>query len=80
MAVPQTWIERRAAIRITDASTVISLTRYAPAAVLIAILVADSNRHTDPDLWGHVRFGQMFIARRHLLHSDIYSYSAAGQL
>jgi hypothetical protein len=46
--------------------------------VLIAILLADSNRHTDPDLWGHLRFGQAFIAGRRLLHRDIYSYSAAG--
>ena len=46
--------------------------------MLIAILIADSNRHTDPDLWGHLRFGQAFIAGRHLLHHDIYSYSAAG--
>lgn len=68
------------AIRVTNTFAVVSLTRYAPAAVLIAILVADSNRHTDPDLWGHVRFGQAFIAGRHLLRHDIYSYSAAGQL
>ncbi len=80
MAVPQARIDRRAAIGITDAPAAVSLTRYAPAAVLIAILVADSNRHTDPDLWGHVRFGQAFIASRHLLHHDTYSYSAAGQL
>jgi hypothetical protein len=55
-----------------------SLVRYAPAAVLIAILLADSNRHTDPDLWGHLRFGQAFIAGRHLIHRDAYSYSSAG--
>ena len=78
MAVAQTRIDRRAAIAFTNAPTAESLTRYAPAAVLIAILIADSNRHSDPDLWGHVRFGQIFIAKRHLLHHDIYSYSAAG--
>jgi len=66
------------AARIPIASPPASLFRYAPAAVLIAILLADSNRHTDPDLWGHLRFGQLFIAGRHLLHRDIYSYSAAG--
>jgi hypothetical protein len=64
--------------RIRPVSAPVSLTRYAPAAVLVAILLADSNRHTDPDLWGHLRFGQAFIAGRHLLHHDIYSYSAAG--
>ena len=57
-----------------------SLLRYSPAVVLLAILIADSNRHTDPDLWGHVRFGQNFIATRHLIDRDPYSYSAAGQL
>jgi hypothetical protein len=70
-------IDRRAA-RIGIAPPPVSLMRYAPAAVLIAVLLADSNRRTDPDLWGHLRFGQVFIAGRHLLHNDIYSYSAAG--
>jgi len=56
----------------------VPLMRYAPAAVLIAILLPDSNRSTDPDLWGHLRFGEVFIAARHLLHHDTYSYSAAG--
>jgi hypothetical protein len=55
-----------------------SLLRYSPAVVLLAILVADSNRHTDPDLWGHIRFGQAFIANRHLIDRDPYSYSAPG--
>ena len=57
-----------------------SLLRYSPAVVLLAVLIADSNRHTDPDLWGHVRFGQTFIASRHLVDRDPYSYSAAGRL
>jgi hypothetical protein len=57
-----------------------SLLRYSPAVVLLAILIADSNRHTDPDLWGHVRFGQVFIANHHLIDRDPFSYSAAGHL
>lgn len=77
MAVSHARVDRRAA-RTPVALPADSLTRYAPAAVLLAILVADSNRHTDPDVWGHVRFGQVFIAGRHLLHHDTYSYSAAG--
>src|SRR3984893_8481627 len=77
MAVSHAGVARRAA-RTRVAPPAASLTHYAPAAVLLAILVADSNRHTDPDLWGHVRFGQVFIAGRHLLHQDTYSYSAAG--
>jgi len=66
------------AARVPLKALAVSLARYAPAAVLIAILLADSNRHTDPDLWGHLRFGQAFIAGRHLLQHDTYSYSAAG--
>jgi hypothetical protein len=54
------------------------LLRYSPVAVLIAILIADSNRHTDPDLWGHLRFGQSFIADRYIPRHDIYSYTSAG--
>jgi len=69
---------RRAARDEKIARSPLSLMRYAPAAVLIAILLADSNRYTDPDLWGHLRFGQVFIAGRRLLHNDTYSYSAAG--
>ncbi len=60
-----------------DSPRPISLIRYAPAALLVITLAADSNRHTDPDLWGHLRFGQTFIATRHLLDRDTYSYSAA---
>lgn len=55
-----------------------SLLRYSPAVVLLAILIADSNRHTDPDLWSHIRFGQTFIANGHLVHRDPYSYSVPG--
>ncbi len=55
-----------------------SLLRHSPWLVLLAILIADSNRRTDPDLWGHLRFGQEFIVRRHLIDRDPYSYSAPG--
>jgi hypothetical protein len=75
--IPRASIEQRAP-RVEISPRGFALARYAPGAVLIAILLADSNRHTDPDLWGHLRFGQDFIAGRHLLHHDIYSYSAAG--
>jgi len=56
----------------------LTLIRYAPAALLVITLVADSNRHTDPDLWGHIHFGQAFIAKRDLIFRDTYSYSAAN--
>jgi hypothetical protein len=55
-----------------------SLVPYSPAVVLLAILIAHSNRHTDPDLWGHIRFGEAFVANRHLINRDPCSYFAAG--
>jgi hypothetical protein len=55
-----------------------SLLRYSPAAVLVAIAVADATRVADPDLWGHLRFGQATLAHAHLTLRDPYSYSAFG--
>ena len=56
----------------------VSLFRYAPALVLLLIVIADSHQLTDPDLWGHIRFGQAVIAAGHLINTDPYSYSASG--
>jgi hypothetical protein len=57
-----------------------SLLRYSPAVVLLAILIADSNRHTDPDLWGQIRFGQEFLRHGGVLYHDPYGYSAPGHI
>lgn len=38
-----------------------SLFRYSPGLILISITIADSIRLPDPDLWGHVRFGQAVV-------------------
>jgi hypothetical protein len=35
----------------------VSLLHYSPALIFIVIVVADTARQADPDLWGHVRFG-----------------------
>ena len=43
---------------------------------MLAILIADSNRRADPDLWGHIRFGQAFIANRHLIGIDKLMWEA----
>ncbi len=56
-----------------------SLLRYSPAAILVAIAVADATRVADPDLWGHLRFGQATLAHARLTLSDPYSYSAFGR-
>ena len=58
----------------------ISLLNYAPAMVLLLIVVADSAQFPDTDLWGHLRFGQAAIASGHLANRDPYSYSAVGAL
>lgn len=46
--------------------------------VLLLIVLADTAQFPDPDLWGHLRFGQAMLAGRHLITRDPYSYSAAG--
>src|SRR5260370_10622572 len=57
-----------------------SLFQYSPALVLVLIAIADAGRVTDPDLWGHVRFGQAVLAGHHLVLHDPYSYTAPGHL
>ena len=53
------------------------------AAVLLLIvavsLYISSRTVADPDLWGHVRFGQDILASRSLHAADPYSYLTAGQ-
>ena len=56
-----------------------SLFRYSPGLILVCIAIADSIRLPDPDLWGHIRFGQAVLSQHHLLLHDTFSYSAAGQ-
>lgn len=58
----------------------VSLLRYSPALVLVAIVIADAVRVADPDLWGHIRFGLAVLAQLHLVHRDPYSYSVPGHL
>lgn len=57
-----------------------SLLKYSPALLLVAVAIADSQRWADPDLWGHVRFGQAVLAAGHVVRHDPYSYSAPGDL
>jgi hypothetical protein len=56
----------------------LSLLHYAPALILVLVIVADAGQRTDPDLWGHLRFGQTMLAHHGLYLTDPYSYSAAG--
>jgi hypothetical protein len=57
----------------------ISLLRYAPAMALLLVAIANAQRLTDPDLWGHLRFGQAVLLGHHLVRADPYSYTALGQ-
>ncbi len=57
----------------------VSLLRYAPLLVLLLVMLADSGQGTDPDLWGHVRFGELTLQHHGPLLTDPYSYSAQGQ-
>ena len=45
-----------------------------------AVLYACSLTVADPDLWGHLRFGQDFWAAGRVIRTDPYSYLTAGRL
>jgi hypothetical protein len=56
------------------------LLKQAPLLVLALIIVADVWQLTDPDLWGHLRFGQMMLSSGRVVSHDPFSYSAFGSL
>jgi hypothetical protein len=45
-------------------------------AVLVATTVLTLTTHADPDLWGHVRFGQDILAARSIPVADPYSFTS----
>ena len=56
--------------------------RQRSAVLLLVVAVTfyiSARAVADPDLWGHVRFGQDILAGRGLHAADPYSYLAAGQ-
>ena len=55
-----------------------SLLVYSPAFIAFIIAIADVGRWADPDLWGHVRFGQMILALGHAPERNSWTYSAPG--
>jgi hypothetical protein len=62
----------------TPRSTHRSLLRHAPLLVLALIILADFRQMTDPDLWGHLRFGQMMLSSGKVVSHDPFSYTAFG--
>src|SRR5271166_6089945 len=55
-----------------------SLLAYSPLFVVVIILIADSRRIADPDLWGHIHFGQSMLSSWRVPRLDPYSYTAPG--
>jgi hypothetical protein len=54
----------------------LSLLRYSPAVVLLAIVIVDAYRLADPDLWGHVLSGRLILTTHHFIKTDPFNYSA----
>ncbi len=48
--------------------------------LLLVIIIADALQYTDPDLWGHIYFGQVVLREHRVVLHDTVSYSAFGQL
>ncbi len=55
-----------------------SLLVYSPAFIAFIIAIADVGRWADPDLWGHIRFGQMILALGHTPARNYLTYSVPG--
>jgi hypothetical protein len=52
-----------------------SLLRSAPAVVLFAIVLADTMRSADTDLWGYLHFGNIVLTRHQLFFHAPSSYA-----
>jgi hypothetical protein len=72
--------DQRATLLSLPPSGLVTLRRFAPELILLAFTIAAAIRTTDPDLWGHIRFGREILYRRHLVLHDRYSYTAFGLL
>jgi hypothetical protein len=50
----------------------VSLLSHVPALVLALAVVADLGQFADPDLWGHIHFGQAVLGQHHFVWRDSY--------
>jgi hypothetical protein len=57
-----------------------SLFRFSPALLVVLALFVDLWRRSDPDLWGHIRFGQILLSTGHITVHNPYTYSAPNHL
>ncbi len=56
------------------------LLRLSPLVLLVSFgLYWFADTVADPDLWGHVRFGQDMLRTRSIIQTDAYSYRTQGQ-
>lgn len=71
---PAAYTHHRAGTSALSANSeeTISLIRYAPGILLVVIAIVAAGQQVDPDLWGHIRFGQAVLAQHHLVLQDPY--------
>ncbi len=67
-------------VRSPSAPRPVSLLRYSPALVLLAVAIVDAYRLADPDLWGHVLSGRLILTSGHFIRTDPFNYSAPNHL
>jgi hypothetical protein len=48
-------------------------------ALVAALAAVYSYRKADPDLWGHLKYGQLFLAQGSQIAKDPYAYTTSGQ-
>ena len=53
-----------------------SMLRHSPAFVVMVIAIADALQLADPDMWSHLRAGQIILNTRHLILYEPFSYTA----
>lgn len=54
----------------------VSLLRFSPALLAVIAVFIDLRHASDPDLWGHIKFGEMLLRTGHIELHNPYSYSA----
>ena len=57
----------------------LSLSNVFSVVLLLGLLGMTARPATDPDLWWHLRAGQMIVATGHVPHSDSFSFTRDGQ-
>jgi hypothetical protein len=55
-----------------------SVLRASPLFLILATVLACADNFADPDLWMHIKVGQVILATWRIPATDVYSYSAAG--